>query len=219
MEVLYLMKRKNSFLLLLLLLVFFISSLNIWAEEYRLGPKDVLSIGVWGQPDLQVQQVAILPDGTIFFPLIGQVKVAGMTVEEVQQTITEKLSTYLVNPQISVIVAKTRTIQVKVVGEVNSPGIFNLELGSYASDAIAIAGGPTYKAELAKVVISSPDNPEQIIIALGKADKFKDNLAVGPEMIDGMTVYVPESWLNWEKVTRFSAILGIISAVKSIFGL
>ena len=193
-------------------------SFIINGAEYRLGPKDVLSIGVWGQPDLQAQQITVLPDGTIFFPLIGQVEVEGMSVKDVQNTITEKLSTYLVNPQVSVVVVETRTIQIKVVGEVNRPGIFHLEPNSFAADAIAMAGGPTYKADLAKVVVSSPDQREEII-ALGKGNKFNDNPAIGPKMEEGLTVYVPEHWLNWEKVTRFSVILGIISALKTLFKL
>ncbi len=85
------MKRKGAFLILLLLLTMLMSSFIIYGAEYRLGPKDVLSIGVWGQPDLQAQQITVLPDGTIFFPLIGQVEVVGMSVKEVQNTITEKL--------------------------------------------------------------------------------------------------------------------------------
>ncbi len=212
------MKRKSAFLILLLLLTMLMSSFIINGAEYRLGPKDVLSIGVWGQPDLQAQQITVLPDGTIFFPLIGQVEVVGMSVKEVQNTITEKLSTYLVNPRVSVVVVETRTILIKVVGEVNRPGIFNLEPNSYAADAIAMAGGPTYKADLAKVVVSSPDQSEEII-ALGKGNKFNDNPATGPKMEEGLTVYVSEHWLNWEKVTRFSVILGIISAIKTLFKL
>ena len=63
-------------------------------QPYRLGPGDELQISVWGHEDLQAE-VVVLPDGTIFFPLVNQVKLAGLTIMEAQQLLTEGLAVYV----------------------------------------------------------------------------------------------------------------------------
>lgn len=162
------------------------------ATEYILGPGDVIAVDVWGHPDLQIQAATVLPDGSISFPLVGKVTVAGRTVEEVQKLLEEELSLQLVSPRVTVMVVAVRKISVTITGQVNRPGIYEMTPGSRAGDAVTTAGGPTGRAELGKVMISSADGREEIRVELGEGYNFHSRAAVGPELEDGMTIFVPE---------------------------
>ncbi|WP_225562740.1 polysaccharide biosynthesis/export family protein [Rhodanobacter sp. DHG33] len=81
-------------------------------EPYRIGAGDTLYITVWDHPELTApagpQQATeangrlVRPDGTLFYPYVGQLKVAGMTIEELRKAISDKLATYVENPQVDV---------------------------------------------------------------------------------------------------------------------
>ena len=91
-------------------------------QEYRIGAKDVLKVTVWGHEDLS-RQVVVTADGTFQFPLIGDVKVAGLTPSAVETLLRDLLGKdYLVNPQVSVSVQEFRSQRVFVLGEVEKPG-------------------------------------------------------------------------------------------------
>ncbi|GAB3093723.1 polysaccharide biosynthesis/export family protein [Lysobacter terrae] len=84
-------------------------------QSYEIQPGDALLVTVWDHPELTTpagsqQQVAnnqrlVYPDGTMFYPYVGTIKVAGMTIEELRSTLTTRLSKYLRNPQLDVAVA------------------------------------------------------------------------------------------------------------------
>lgn len=204
--------------LLIVLLILFISGVVLAEtvdQSYRLGPGDKLKIGVWGNDDLQAE-VVVLPDGTIFFPLVGQVKVEGMTIPEAQQNLTKELATYLKNPQVSIVVTGIRTIQVKVLGEVVRPGVYELKPGSNVTDGIVMAGGPTTRAELSRVGVFAPNNPQpRLDISVGKKNKLQYTPGfVIPELLEGDTVYVAETTTpDWAKIFPFFAALENISTV------
>lgn len=83
-------------------------------EAYRIGPGDMLYITVWDHPELTApagsqQQTSansrlVRSDGTLFYPYVGTVKAAGMTIDELRQTLTSKLTKYVPNPQVDVAV-------------------------------------------------------------------------------------------------------------------
>ncbi len=180
-------------------------------QPYRLGPGDELQISVWGHEDLQAE-VVVLPDGTIFFPLVNQVKLAGLTIMEAQQLLTEELAVYVKDPVVSLIVKKERTIEVKVLGEVAKPGIYRLKPGSLIMDDIAAAGGPTRRAELRKVGVFDANGPTpKVEVRIGKRNRiYKNALTVGPALAEGDTIYVPETLApNWPLI--FSYINGMNS--------
>lgn len=196
--------------LALLMLIMLCGVVSAAADQpYRLGPGDELQIGVWGHEDLQAE-VIILPDGTIFFPLINQVKLAGLTVMEAQRLLTEELAVYVKVPQVSVNVKTARTIEIKILGEVTKPGIYRLKPGSLIMDGIAIAGGPTRRAELRNVGVFDSTNPApKAEVRVGKRNRvYKEALTVGPALAEGDTIYVPETTApNWPLI--FSYISGM----------
>lgn len=112
--------------------------------NYKLGPGDHVRITVFGQKDL-TGEYAVDGSGMLAFPLIGQVKAGGLTADELEQAITKKLNPdYLKNPSVSVQVLTYRPFY--IVGEVKKPGGYPYVSGMTAINAVALAGGFTYRA-------------------------------------------------------------------------
>src|SRR5262245_52825519 len=87
------------------------------AQDYVIGPRDVLSVTVWGQADL-TKDYPVDQDGSIAFPLIGRVRAVGLTSGRLAARLTELLEKdYLVNPQVSVTVKEYLSQKVQVLGE------------------------------------------------------------------------------------------------------
>jgi polysaccharide export outer membrane protein len=119
-------------------------------KKYEVGPGDVLEVNVYGNDDLS-RIVTVQPNGSISYPLIGEVQVAGLTVAEVRRKITNLLERdYLVKPQVEVKVREYNSQYVSVVGEVNSPGRKPLRGRTRLIDLLSEAGGfkPTASAEV-----------------------------------------------------------------------
>ncbi len=105
------------------LMVCFLSAGSAMALEktYKLKEGDSLNISVWGEETLQKEAV-VLPDGSITFPLAGRVDVVNATVVDVEKRITEKLKTYLPDPQVTVVVSEIKGNQIFILGKVKKPG-------------------------------------------------------------------------------------------------
>jgi polysaccharide export outer membrane protein len=120
--------------------------------QYRLGPGDKLSIKVLGAEDLS-GDYTIGDNGTIATPLIGEVKAAGLTRAELEKAIADKLAQgYIKNPRVSVAIATYRPFY--IFGEVTKPGEYPYASGMKVLNAIATAGGFTYRAQQGYVVVS-----------------------------------------------------------------
>lgn len=109
--------------------------------DFSLGKGDILSVSVYDEPDLSLESVPVRPDGKISFPLIGDIDVAGRTVEDVRSDISQKLLRYLLQPRVAVVVREFRSIQYTVYGEVTEPGVYPLTTEVNITSAIAKAGG------------------------------------------------------------------------------
>jgi protein involved in polysaccharide export with SLBB domain len=121
------------------------------ASDYRLGPNDRTRIIVYGQPNLTGEFV-LDGSGNLAFPLIGNVPANGMTPVELQRAIATKLDPdYLHNPSVSVEVASRRPFY--VVGEVQKPGSYPYVTDMNVLNAIATAGGQTYRANMGRFYI------------------------------------------------------------------
>ena len=107
----------------------------------RLGKSDVLSISVYDEPDLSVQGIPVRPDGKISFPLVGDVQAAGLTVDELSSTLTERLRRYVLSPKVSVIVQEFNSLSYTIYGEVVHPGVYPLARDVTIAEAVARAGG------------------------------------------------------------------------------
>ena len=113
------------------------------ADDYVVGPGDVLEISVLEHEELDYQ-VVVGQDGKISFPLIGSIRVDGFTTTEIMETIEEMLDKdYLVNPEVTVFVKESRARVIYVYGEVIKPGSFSYTEDMSVIKAIAISGGVT----------------------------------------------------------------------------
>jgi polysaccharide biosynthesis/export protein len=141
-------------------------------EEYVIGSADVLHITVWQTPDLSTN-ATVRPDGTITMPLIGDVAAAARTPSAVRAEITTRLKSFVKDEAltVSVAVAEINSYQFTIAGNVEHPGLFSARRFLTVTDAVAMAGGPSRFASLAKVVLIRPSpagtRPRRIPIDLG----------------------------------------------------
>jgi polysaccharide export outer membrane protein len=128
------------------------------SDDYVIGPSDVLAINVWKDAEL-TRTVPVRPDGRISLPLIGELKVSGLTTREVQRIVTERLKEYISDPVVSVIVQEVKSRTYVVVGKVVHPGSYELGKPTTVLEAIAIAGGflDFAKPNKAYVIRRAPD--------------------------------------------------------------
>lgn len=162
---------------------------------YRINIGDVINISVWRNPDLQ-KDVIVRPDGLLSFPLVGDVRAAGLTLTELDNILTKKLSAYVRNPVVSVAVARFGGTKVVVLGQVRGPGVYSPTGKGSVLEVIALAGGFTDDAVSKGVILvrGGLSNPQPIRLnlkdALAKAD-LSQNLQLRPNDI----IYVPKKWI------------------------
>lgn len=141
------------------------------AEEYIIGPEDVLNITVWDNTDLS-GDVYVGLDGYLDYHLIGRVKASGLTIGELAASIAGLLDDgYLKNPNVSVQVKKYGSQKVFIIGEVNRPGTYYLTKRTALVEALAMALGLTGEAGN-EVIIVRPDSAgaaENIVVDLRRA--------------------------------------------------
>jgi polysaccharide export outer membrane protein len=111
-------------------------------NDYRMGTGDVLRSPVYGQPDLATE-ARVGDSGNISFPLIGDVKMAGITPAQGETEIAKRLSKggFILEPFVTLNVVQYRGQQISVLGRVNRPGKHTLEKVGRVTDALALAGG------------------------------------------------------------------------------
>ncbi len=133
--------------------------------EYRIGPRDILTITVWDHPELTIpagqfraadtEGHRVAEDGTIYYPYAGKVSVAGKTQAEVREILTEKLARQIANPQLDVKVVSFRSQKAYVVGEVATPGFQPItDVPLTVMDAVTRAGGVTPEGDMTHVTLS-----------------------------------------------------------------
>ena len=117
-----------------------------FTERYQLGAGDTIAISVWRNPELSVS-VPVRPDGYVSAPLIGDVEVGGKTPEAVAEIMRERLSDFVQDPQVSIIVTGLSSAEyltrVRVTGAVQQPRSVPHRPGMTVMDLVLEAGGPT----------------------------------------------------------------------------
>ena len=121
-------------------------------DTYNLGPEDTIEISVWKEPDL-TKQIVIPPDGRITYPLIGEIKAAGLTVKQLQTEIHKRLEKFVSDANVTVILLKPQFYKIYVTGKVNKPGEFLVGRPPTVMQALSMAGGLTPFAAPGSIVI------------------------------------------------------------------
>lgn len=178
--------------------------------EYFLGPGDVLSIIVYDHPELTIPAGpersaveagnAVRPDGTIFYPYIGRVQVAGKTLDEIRTILTRRLANFITDPQLDVSIAAYRSQKVYISGAVGSPGtlpITNVPLTLL--DAMSEVGGASDNGDWHNVILNRDGRKEELSLyaLLRNGDQTQNRL-----LRDGDMLHVPS------RETQNVAVLG-----------
>lgn len=112
--------------------------------EYRIGVDDRVQVSVWKNPELSVT-VPVRPDGMISIPLVGDVRAGGLTAAQVAESIKQKLSAFIRDPNVAVILTELRSheflARVRVTGAVRTPRSIPYRQGMTVVDAVLEAGG------------------------------------------------------------------------------
>ncbi len=133
---------------------------SAYASTYKLGAGDLISIIVFGEEDLSKQKIRLTDAGTVPYPVLGEIQIAGLTVGDLERKITEGLrGRYLVNPRVSVQIEEYRPFYIN--GMVFKPGGYPFQPGLTVRKAASIAGGFRERASLNKIFIIREGDPAQ----------------------------------------------------------
>ncbi len=191
------------------LLIFSLASLLVWSSflladddqvtadsptllEYTVQPGDILEISVWKEEDM-IKDVLVRPDGGITFPLAGEIYTGGKTFSQLQTALTQKLSTYLSNPVVTISPKQLLGNRIYVIGKVAKPGMYLISSYIDVVQALSMAGGLTPFSAVNDILIlrrASDGTQDDIKFRYGDiedGDKLKQNILLQ----SGDTVLVP----------------------------
>lgn len=141
-------------------------------DSYLIQPGDMLVISVWKEEDMN-QLAVVRPDGYITFPLAGETKAAGDSIEALRLLLGERLEKYIPDPVVTVSVQELAGNTIYVLGKVNRPGVFPMSRNTDVMQALSIAGGTATYAALNKIKILRRENGKLIAIPFEYGDVEK----------------------------------------------
>jgi len=127
-------------------------SVDACPGSYVIGQEDVLDIAVWDNTEL-TRTVPVRPDGKISLPLLNDVAAAGLTPMQLRDVLAKALTEYIPRPAVSVLVKEIHSVKVSVIGEVKTPGRYELKDRATVLDMLALAGGLTEFAARNRIAV------------------------------------------------------------------
>ena len=110
-------------------------------QDYTINSGDIISISVYSHPDLSLPHTIVTTDGCIGMVLVGQLKVAGMTLAQASKAIEKSLSKFIRNPKVGVSPLEIKSETAAISGAINKPGMYTISQGMRLADLVATAGG------------------------------------------------------------------------------
>ena len=172
---------KNSLLLISLAVVMLnLSTMAIsqraYAEpiDYNIGIGDILEIVTWKEPDFSREQIIVRLDGKISFPLLDDVKAAGLTPVQLKKNIEAKLKEYVASPSVTVTIRNASSQRFYILGEVANTGEYPLVKNLTVLQAFALAGGFTEWASKKEIILFRNENGKDKVIQINYKDIIKD---------------------------------------------
>jgi len=163
-------------------------------DSVTLGPEDVFEVRVYEEKDLS-GIFRVSSEGTIHFPLVGEVNVLNLSPSEVATLLQDKLRDgYLRDPYVTVTIREYKSKKVFVLGQVSRPGTFPFEGDMSVVQAITLAGGFTTMARRNSVIVTRVEEGEEMRI-LVPVDRISEGLAPNFPLRPGDIVFVPETVL------------------------
>lgn len=170
-------------------------------SDYKVGGYDILSITVYDEKDLTRENIRVSAEGQISFPLIGRIRVGGLTTSEIEKLISDKLAKgdFLYDAHVSVMVSKYESSKFSALGALKMPGNYPLQARETILDGISRAGGVDMekgdKQEAMIIRTLNPDKPEEskiiINIDLQGLLKGKDQIS-NIQLVDRDVIYIPK---------------------------
>lgn len=192
-------------------------------RDYVISTDDVIEITVFGEQDLSVT-TRVSRDGVINYPLLGKIKVSGLTARQLEAYITDLLKKdYLVDPQVNVVIKEYSKIS--ILGEVKDPSSYQMNERMTLTQAVALAGGFTQEANLSLIQIMRVTNgkKETMTVDLEKIlNKLEPDIEIRPQ--DTIIVGEYGSFSITGKVAKpgvfkLTKDLGVVDAISMAGGL
>ena len=190
---------------------------TVTEERYRLQPGDVMEIQYRYSPEFN-QTVTVQPDGYVSLEVGGDLKVAGLTIEQTRQTILRRASARLREPVATIVLKEFQRPYFVVSGEVAQPGKIEMRERVTAIQAIMLAGGMKETARSSQVVvfrrINSSDMAEVKLLnlkSIRRTSDLENDLTLQP----GDMVYVPRDKIS--KIERFMKLASVAAFMTPIF--
>lgn len=163
---------------------------HVSVSQYTVGVADVLHVNVWKNPDLS-QSVTVGPDGFVSLALLGDVNVVGLTTSELGQMLTNRLTAFIVAPQVTVSVVEIRSRQVYVMGQVAKPGGYPLIGQMSVLQMLAQAGGLNTFANRKGIYVLRPANGHTQKLSFNYANVIHGKGDQNIDLLPGDSVIVP----------------------------
>jgi polysaccharide export outer membrane protein len=162
------------------------------SAAYKIGPLDVLDVTVFKVPDL-AKTVQVAEDGSINYPLIGEVPAAGRTAQDLEHDLKQKLGAkYLRDPQVSVLVKEYNSQRVTVSGSVKTSGVYSIKGNTSLMQVVAMAGDVDTSTDSGTVVVFRTIDGQRSA-AKFDMDAIKAGKATDPQVEPGDVVVVDSS--------------------------
>ena len=158
--------------------------------EYIIGSGDFLDVSVW-KDEVLSRTVVVLSDGTISFPLIGKIRAAGRTVNQVKDEIVKKLVRYYPEPEVNIEVKQSNSMLIYVIGRVNAPGRHVLNANIDVIQALAMAGGPNPFASRNKIKILRKEGGKTVALPFRYDEVIEGKIETNVELKRGDVIVVP----------------------------
>ena len=188
--------RLFKILLCLLCAIGYAAIATAQVRDYALGPGDIISIRVFQSPDLSLES-RVSEGGTINYPLVGELNVAGLTSASVGALIAKRLrdGNFLKQPYVTVGIVQFRSLQVSVLGQVAKPGKYSMEQsGSRVTEVLAIAGGALpAAADVVSLITHDAAGRERKVDVDIPALMQSGSAAKDVQVKNGDIVYVPRA--------------------------
>ena len=158
-------------------------------DKYLLQAGDLIEVSVWKEQDLQ-RELLVTPDGMISFPLVGHMQAQGLSVQDLNKHIIEKLSKYIPDPSVTVLLRSTAGSRFFVIGKVNRPGQYPMQQPTSILQALSVAGGTTTYASTDDIKVIRRNNTEAISFSyddIKNGEELEQNILLS----NGDVVVVP----------------------------
>ena len=165
------------------------------SSNYILQSGDLVDIKVFMEPDMD-RVLRISSNGTVTYPLVGNVKIGGYCVSDAEQQLVEKLKYYIKNPQVSMLIREYSNKMVYVLGQVKKPSELSIppEKTMTVLEAITSVGGFTDIANTSKIKVLRMENGKQKSIDVDvNAITKQGKKSLDVELMPGDVVFVPQS--------------------------